>query len=128
MSEPIQKYENYAIFKQNNTLELFIALKIAYSCCFGSRGNLDFPGFLQKKFITARGCFRMEPAARIESLLRFAERVRETPEVIDELRKFNLEMDGKLVRVKGRILPPQVQLLKYKFCYTGSKTLLRLIL
>ena len=39
-----------AILEQNYTLELFIALKMAYSCCFGLRGNLDFPDFLQKKF------------------------------------------------------------------------------
>ena len=50
MSEPAQKCENYAIFKQNYTLELFIALKMAYSCRFGLRGNLDFPDFPQKKF------------------------------------------------------------------------------
>ena len=43
MSEPAQKCENY-------TLELFIALKMAYCCCLGLRGNLDFPDFLQKKF------------------------------------------------------------------------------
>ena len=42
MSEKALKCENYAIFEPNYTLELFIALKIAYSCCFGSRGNLDF--------------------------------------------------------------------------------------
>ena len=51
MSEPAQKCENYAILKQNYTLELFIALKMAYSCCFGLRGNLDFPNFLQKKVL-----------------------------------------------------------------------------
>ena len=50
MSEPAQKYENYAIFKQNYTPELLIALKVLYSCFFGLRGNLDFPDFLQKKF------------------------------------------------------------------------------
>ena len=59
MSEPSQKCENYAIFEQNYTLELFIALflellkailKMAYSCCFGLRENRDFPDFLQKKF------------------------------------------------------------------------------
>ena len=33
--EPAQKWENYAIFKQNYTLELFIALKMAYCCCLG---------------------------------------------------------------------------------------------
>ena len=39
-----------AILEQNYTLELFIALKMAHFCCFGLRGNLDFPDFLQKKF------------------------------------------------------------------------------
>ena len=34
MSEPEQKWENYAIFKQNYILELFIAFKMYYSCCF----------------------------------------------------------------------------------------------
>ena len=50
MSEPAQKCENKAIFKQNNALELFISLKIAISCCFGISGNLGFPHFLQIKF------------------------------------------------------------------------------
>ena len=50
MSEPGLKCENYAIFRQNYTLELFVAFKMAYSCCFDWRGNLDFPDFLQKKF------------------------------------------------------------------------------
>ena len=50
MSEPAQKCENDAIFKQNYTLELFIYHKMAISCCFGLRGNLDFPDFLQIKF------------------------------------------------------------------------------
>ena len=49
MSEPAQKCENLAIFKQNYTLELFIA----YGCCLGLRGNLDFPDFLPKSFITS---------------------------------------------------------------------------
>ena len=53
MSEPAQKCENYAIFKQNYTLKLFVAFKMAYSCCFGLWGNLDFPDFLQKSFITS---------------------------------------------------------------------------
>ena len=50
MYEPALKCENNAIFKQNYFLELFIALKMAYCCCLGLRGNLDFPDFLQKKF------------------------------------------------------------------------------
>ena len=48
-----QKCENYASFKQNYTLELFIALKMVYSCCLGSRRNLDFPDFLQKSLKTS---------------------------------------------------------------------------
>ena len=50
MSEPSQKCDNNAIFKQNYTQKLFISFKISYSCCFGFRGNLEFPDFLQKKF------------------------------------------------------------------------------
>ena len=49
MSEPALKCEKYAIFKQNYTQELFISFKISYSRCFGFRGNLEFPDFLQKK-------------------------------------------------------------------------------
>ena len=49
MSEPVLKCENNAIFKQNHTKKLFISFKISYSCCFGFRGNLEFPDFLQKK-------------------------------------------------------------------------------
>ena len=52
MSEPAEKCEKYAIFKLNYTLELFITLKMAYFCCFGLRGNVHFPDFLQKKFYT----------------------------------------------------------------------------
>ena len=51
MSEPAQKCENNAIIKQNYTPELLIVLKMAYSCFFGLRGNLDFPDFLQKSFL-----------------------------------------------------------------------------
>ena len=49
MSEPEQKCENNASFEQINTLKLLFAFKMAYSCCFCFRGNLDFPVFLQKK-------------------------------------------------------------------------------
>ena len=51
MSEPAQKCENYAIFKQNYTPELLIALKMVYSCFFGLRENLDFPAFPPKKVL-----------------------------------------------------------------------------
>ena len=50
MSEPALKCENNVSFKQINPLKLFIAFKMAYSCCFSFGGNLDFPEFLQKKF------------------------------------------------------------------------------
>ena len=43
MSEPAQKCEN-------NALELFISLKMAISCYFCLRGNLEFPDFLEIKF------------------------------------------------------------------------------
>ena len=48
MSEPALKHENNASFKQIDTLKLFIAFKMAHSCCFSFGGNLDFPEFLQK--------------------------------------------------------------------------------
>ena len=50
MSEPSQKCDNNAIFKQNYTKKLLISFKISYSCCSGFRGNLEFLDFLQKKF------------------------------------------------------------------------------
>ena len=54
MYEPVQKCENNeASFKQSYTLKLFIAFKMAYSCCFSLGGNLDFLDFLQKSFITS---------------------------------------------------------------------------
>ena len=54
MSEPALKYENMLfLIKTKPTLKLFIAFKMAYSCSFCFRGNLDFPYFLQKSFITS---------------------------------------------------------------------------
>ena len=50
MFEPEQKCENNAIYKPNYTINLFIAVKMTYSCCFSIGGNLDFLYFLQKKF------------------------------------------------------------------------------
>ena len=52
MFEPALKCQHNAIFKQNYALKLFITFKMAYYCCFSLGGNLDFPDFLQKKFIT----------------------------------------------------------------------------
>ena len=67
MSEPAQKCENNAIFKQNNALELFISLKMAISCCFGLRGNLDFPDFLQIKFYNIN--YRNGPLKMVKKLV-----------------------------------------------------------
>ena len=51
MSEPAQKCENNAIFKQNYTLELFIALIMLL---FGLKGKSRFSRFPPKKsFITS---------------------------------------------------------------------------
>ena len=45
---------NDANFKQIYTLKHFIAFKMAYYLMlFHLRGNLDFPEFLQKSFITS---------------------------------------------------------------------------
>ena len=52
MFEPALKCQENAIFMQNYSLKLFITFKMAYSCFFSLRGNLDFPDFLQKSFIT----------------------------------------------------------------------------
>ena len=48
MSEPTQKCETNAIFKQNLTETLIISFKIAYSCFFSLKENLNFLDFLQK--------------------------------------------------------------------------------
>ena len=48
MSELALKRENNVSFKEIYTQKQFIAFKMAYSCCFSFKGNLDFPGVLQK--------------------------------------------------------------------------------
>ena len=53
MSEPAQRRENHAIFKQNYTPELFIAFKMVYSCCFSLGGNLDLTRIPPKKNLTS---------------------------------------------------------------------------
>ena len=52
MSEPALKCENNAILKQCNTLKLFFAFIIAYSCCFCIEENLDFRISPKYSFIT----------------------------------------------------------------------------
>ena len=51
LSEHALKCENNAIFEQKYTLKLLFAFKMAYPFCFGVRGNLDIPVFLQKKVL-----------------------------------------------------------------------------
>ena len=53
MFEPALKCQHNAIFRQNYSLKLFITIKMANSCCFSLGGNLDFPDFHQKCFITS---------------------------------------------------------------------------
>ena len=48
MYERALKCENNAIFKQTYSLELFIAFKMANSCCFSVGENLYFLDFLKK--------------------------------------------------------------------------------
>ena len=68
MSEPAQNCENYYCFflSKNCTLKLFIAFKIAYSCCFSWGEILDFLDFHLKRFITSstgrvtrKNCFNL---------------------------------------------------------------------
>ena len=70
MSEPALKCENSASFKQSYTLKLFIAFKMAYSCCLSLGGNLDFPEFRQKKFynINNRKSFLFVNATRTNEI------------------------------------------------------------
>ena len=51
MSEPALKYENNASFKQINILKLFIAFKMAYSCCFSLGGKSRFSRIPPKKVL-----------------------------------------------------------------------------
>ena len=46
----VLRFENFAIFKQNYTLKVFIAFKMAHSWCFILGENQDFIDILQKKF------------------------------------------------------------------------------
>ena len=60
MSEPHKNVKTInAIFKQMYTVKLLIAVEIAYSYCFGLRGNLDFWDFPQKKFYNIDYSFRL---------------------------------------------------------------------
>ena len=57
MCETTQKCENTDMLKQNYTLKLLIYFKMAYSCCFILKRNLDF---LKKKFKTSTACCNVQ--------------------------------------------------------------------
>ena len=64
MFEPALKCENNAIFNQSYSLKLFIIFKMAYSCSFSLRGNLDFTDFVQKKFYNIDFRITFDPIAK----------------------------------------------------------------
>ncbi|CAL1675441.1 unnamed protein product [Lasius platythorax] len=47
---------------------------------------------------------RVSPAARVEKLMRFNDRLRQETKVIDELKDWNMKLDRSLVEVPARIL------------------------
>lgn len=48
--------------------------------------------------------FRMRPPQRIQRMQDFNQRLRRTPECMETLRQFNLELDSRLVEFDGRVL------------------------
>lgn len=50
---------------------------------------------------------RVNPANRIQKLMKFNERLHRTPQVVEELTKWNLQLDRRLVDIPARILPPE---------------------
>ncbi|KAF5291921.1 hypothetical protein FQA39_LY14153 [Lamprigera yunnana] len=48
---------------------------------------------------------RVGPSQRIQQLLKFSERLRSKPEVMNELRQYDLALANKLVEFSGRVLP-----------------------
>ncbi|XP_011630854.1 piwi-like protein Siwi [Pogonomyrmex barbatus] len=50
---------------------------------------------------------RLNPGKRIEKLLMFNNRLRETPAIMQELSEWNLQLDNKLLEISGRELPAE---------------------
>lgn len=50
---------------------------------------------------------RLGPATRIEKLLKFNRRLNNKPEIQQEFKEWNLQLDNKLLDISGRILPPE---------------------
>lgn len=50
---------------------------------------------------------RVEPTSRIQKLLAFNRRIQSTPDSLAQLHNWHLNMETNLLRLKGRVLPPQ---------------------
>lgn len=50
---------------------------------------------------------RVGPPQRIQKLQEFSRRMRQTPEVLEELRRWDLSIADSLLRIQGRVLPPE---------------------
>ena len=59
----------------------------------------------------------MDPPKRVETLLKFAERVTQTSAVTDVLYSFDMEMNPELTELNGRILAPELVSLKWENGY-----------
>lgn len=50
---------------------------------------------------------RVEPSSRIQKLLAFNRRIQSTPDSVAQLSNWHLNMETSLLKLKGRVLPPQ---------------------
>ncbi|GLV44692.1 aubergine [Carabus blaptoides fortunei] len=50
---------------------------------------------------------RLPPEGRQERLAQYSERMNRTPEIVNELKKWDMKLSPKLVEFPGRILPPE---------------------
>ena len=96
MSEPALKCENNECYFQAKLYNssLFVAFKMAYSCSFGLRGDLDFRDFLQKKFYNINYWSTLYPCRRTSLKMYFGEmsRQRTHPRKHLHFRSINLSL------------------------------------
>lgn len=50
---------------------------------------------------------RLGPESRIDKLLKFNRRLNSKPEIQQEFKEWNLQLDNKLLEIPGRLLPPE---------------------
>lgn len=50
---------------------------------------------------------RIGPPQRIQKLQEFSRRMRSSPDVIQELRRWDLNIADSLLKIQGRVLPPE---------------------